>query len=151
MLCLRPWRVVANKKVPKYDRAAFSTSTESMLHGLSLKQVSQVFNGAFKPGVFPNHKIRQATLMEMRKAYCAKMLEECAISPQLLERLTDPTYLPTREEILTAFKLDLPSAYCAKAQHSRTLDNTQADVELIERILNTSPGKLVFTHAQIYN
>jgi hypothetical protein len=90
-----------------------------------------MFNAAFDPKApFPDAATRQQCLAQMRRAYCAKMLEECAIPEATLSRLLDPHYLPSREEIVNAFQLDIPAAN----HHSRAEANVEADMQLMMRI-----------------
>ena len=87
--------------------AAGAPDFAELASGKTLQELSAVFNAAFTGSVqFPDAASRTAMLMSMRSTYCRKMLEECAIDRDLLELLSDPSYLPPRETVLKAFQLE---------------------------------------------
>ena len=87
--------------------AAGAPDFAELASGKTLQELSAVFNAAFTGSVqFPDAASRTAMLMSMRSTYCRKMLEECAIDRDLLELLSDPSYLPPREMVLKAFQLE---------------------------------------------
>ena len=81
----------------------------------------------------------------MRAAYGRKMLEECAIPPVSLARLTDAMYLPTRDEVVEAFKLELPPPSSATLRGaSRTEANSEAMFGMLQQMSETPPAQRTF-------
>eukprot|EP00928_Gymnodinium_smaydae_P010753 TRINITY_DN14046_c0_g1_i2.p1 TRINITY_DN14046_c0_g1~~TRINITY_DN14046_c0_g1_i2.p1 ORF type:complete len:409 (+),score=31.72 TRINITY_DN14046_c0_g1_i2:45-1229(+) len=126
-------RVLAAR--PSLHSRSTRWTSSSTLNGMSLIQVSEMFNHGFKPGFFgEDMQTRRKCLMDMRTAYCAKMLEECAIPHTTLEALRDPAYLPSRVEVLNAFKMDLPAINSEEEVASRADANLEADLTLMTQI-----------------
>ena len=69
------------------------------------------------------------------------MLEECAIAPEMLARLADPFYLPSRDEVLEAFQLELP---LQEAWEPRGLANQHEDMRTLQRIQALPPSQRSF-------
>ena len=107
-----------------------ASSFDTWIRGKSLGDIGEAFNAAFQPGAFANDAIRRASLLEMRSVYCRKMLHNCiALRPAAFCRLRDPTYLPSRAEVIEAFRL--------QEKMGAALSPIDADLELMDRIANT--------------
>mmetsp|Transcript_44031 Transcript_44031/g.86103 ORF Transcript_44031/g.86103 Transcript_44031/m.86103 type:complete len:129 (+) Transcript_44031:9-395(+) len=81
-----------------------------LMAGRTLDEASEILSLSFRPEArWKDAASRKASLMELRNVYCAKMLEQCNICENTMAKLVDPSYLPSRTEVLEAFQLDIPS------------------------------------------